>query len=214
MEVISIMVDFILHVDKHLLNISNMLGIWAYVILFLVIFCETGLVVTPFLPGDSFLFATGVLAGIEIFDIRALIPLLIIAAISGDMVNYWIGKQLGDKIYRRGKLLFINKNHLDKAQAFYIKNGFKAIILARFVPIVRTFAPFVAGMSNMPYATFTRYNVIGAFIWVIGFVVAGYLFGTIPIIANNIGVISIIIVVISVVPLILEFVANRQEKKK
>ncbi len=211
MEIISFIIDFIIHIDVHLKDIFEALGPWTYVILFLIIFCETGLVVTPFLPGDSFLFATGVMAAVGNLELVILIPLLLSAAIIGDTTNYFIGRTLGDRVYEKGKMLFINKKHLEKARDFYMKNGLKAIIMARFVPIIRTFAPFVAGVSTMPYGTFIRYSIIGSLIWVPLFTLAGFFFGEIDFIAENIGLIGIGIIVVSVLPIIIGFLRSRKK---
>src|ERR687892_888666 len=174
MEQIRFLIDLFLHLDEHLANIINQYGTWTYAILFLIIFMETGFVVTPFLPGDSLLFAAGTFAALGSLNVWLLILLLIIAAIGGDTVNYWIGHSLGDRAYN---IKWIKKEYLDRTHAFFQKHGGKTIFLARFVPIVRTFAPFVAGMGRMSYSYFAIYNVIGAVAWVFACVFAGYFFG-------------------------------------
>src|SRR5574338_490780 len=168
MELLKQLVDVFLHLDTHLSQVIAEYGTWTYLILFAIIFCETGLVVTPFLPGDSLLFAAGTFAALGALDVRLLIPLLIAAAIIGDTINYWIGAYIGPRAFE-GNLRFLKKEHLDRTRAFYERHGGKTIILARFVPIVRTFAPFVAGVGTMSYARFITYNVIGGLAWVLGF---------------------------------------------
>ena len=174
-------VDIILHLDEYLGEVLDKFGPWTYLILFAIIFMETGLVVTPFLPGDSLLFAAGALAGLGYINIYTMTISLIIAAIIGDGVNYWIGHKVGPKIFQKEDVLFLNKKYLIKAQHFYEKHGKKTIFLARFIPIIRTFAPFVAGIGRMPYKEFLAYNVIGAITWVTLFLWTGYFFGNLPI---------------------------------
>lgn len=209
---ISELISFILHIDVHLAALVVSYGALVYLILFLIIFAETGLVVTPFLPGDSLLFAAGALAAVSTLSLPALLLLLILAAIIGDAVNYTIGRYFGPKIFRTEKGLLFNKKHLVTTQKFYEKHGSKTIILARFVPIVRTFAPFVAGIGNMKYPKFAFYNVIGGLAWVSLFVLSGYLFGNIPVISDNFGIVIIIIILISLVPLLIEFLKSRRKK--
>src|SRR5690606_16302407 len=172
-------IDLFLHLDKHLSELIAAYGTWTYAILFLIVFCETGLVVTPFLPGDSLLFAAGTFAALGAMDPWILFGLLTVAAILGDTVNYWIGKRIGPAAFT-GRFRLLNQNHLRKTEAFYEKHGGKTIIMARFVPIVRTFAPFVAGVGTMEYGRFLMFNVVGAVLWVGLFVFGGYLFGNIP----------------------------------
>lgn len=181
MEFIQQLIDIFLHVDEYLYDIVTQLGIWTYVLLFLVIFAETGLVVTPFLPGDSLLFAAGAVTALvpDTLNIFVLITVLSVAAILGDTVNYWIGHWVGPKAFS-GKVRFLKKEHLDKTHAFYEKHGGKTIILARFIPIVRTFAPFVAGIGAMTYSHFIIYNVVGGIAWVTAFTLLGYFFGNVP----------------------------------
>lgn len=219
MEIISNLIDFILHLDKHLAEIVSQYGVWTYAILFLIIFMETGFVVTPFLPGDSLLFAAGTLASPalnESLNIWILIPLLILAAILGDTVNYWIGHYIGPRAFS-GSVRFLKKEYLDRTHAFYEKHGGKTIILARFIPIIRTFAPFVAGIGAMNYPRFLLYNVVGAIAWVIIFTLGGYFFGRLPFVQENFSLVVIAIILISVLPAVYEFLKewrqNRREKK-
>ncbi|MBK7856104.1 MAG: DedA family protein [Bacteroidetes bacterium] len=213
MEYIQALIDFILHIDKHLADIISQYGTLTYVILFLIIFCETGLVVTPFLPGDSLLFAAGALAANPAMglNVHLIVVLLIIAAILGDTVNYHVGKYIGPKAFS-GKVKFIKKEYLEKTQAFYHKHGGKTIIYARFVPIVRTFAPFVAGIGTMNYSRFISFNVIGALIWVIVFTYLGYLFGDLPFVQGNFSKIIIVIILVSVLPIVWEMIKARRSK--
>lgn len=203
-------IDFILHIDQHLLAVINQFGIWSYFIVFLIIFAETGFVVTPFLPGDSLLFAIGALAAKGGFNIIFAYILLVFAAVFGDAVNYFIGHKLGRKAFR-GKHIF-KKEHLESTELFYEKHGGKTIILARFVPIVRTFAPFVAGIGKMNYRKFFSYNVIGGTLWVSIFLFAGYFFGNIPYIKENFTIVIVVIIILSVIPGIYEFVKEKRKK--
>lgn len=207
------MIDYILHVQDHLEGFIADYGVWVYALLFLIVFCETGLVVMPFLPGDSLLFAVGALAAQGIMDVRILIPLLLVAAIVGDSINYSIGKWMGQKVFVMQSGFFFRKEYLFKAQAFYEKHGGKAIILARFVPIVRTFAPFVAGVGKMGYSRFILFNVVGAVVWVLGFIGLGYLFGNLPMVKKNMEAVTLGIVFVSVLPIVWEMWKSRQEKK-
>lgn len=197
--------DYILHVDKYLHNLILEYGILVYFILFLIVFLETGLVVTPFLPGDSLLFAVGALTAVGLLNLPAILALLIFAAIIGDTLNYWIGYHFGTRIFTKDKSLLFNKNHLITTQNFYHKHGGKTIVLARFIPIIRTFAPFVAGIGKMDYLKFLIYNVFGGFIWVLLFILGGYFFGNIPIVKDNFGLVIIGIIIVSVIPLIIKF---------
>lgn len=214
MEILSFIVDFILHIDTHLNEIIQAYGSLTYFILFMIIFAETGFVVTPFLPGDSLLFAVGALSALGSIHLTGILILLYIAAILGDSVNYWIGNVFGQKIVDSKKIKFINQEHIDKTQEFYKKHGGKTIILARFVPIVRTFAPFVAGVGKMHYDTFVLYNVIGGIIWVTAFTLAGYFFGNIPAVQHNFTLVVLGIIGISVLPMIFEFIKSKREKAK
>lgn len=214
MEILSFIVDFILHIDTHLNEIIQAYGSLTYFILFMIVFAETGFVVTPFLPGDSLLFAVGALSALGSIHLTGILILLYAAAILGDSVNYWIGNVFGQKIVDSKKIKFINQEHIDKTQEFYKKHGGKTIILARFVPIVRTFAPFVAGVGKMHYDTFALYNVIGGIIWVTAFTLAGYFFGNIPAVQHNFTLVVFGIIGISVLPMIFEFIKSKREKAK
>lgn len=208
MEIISQLVDFILHLDVHLNEIIQNFGIWTYLILFLIIFLETGVVITPFLPGDSLLFAAGSFAALGSLNVWVLFFTLIIAAILGDTINYWIGHYIGPKAFS-GNIRFLKKEYLDRTHEFYEKHGGKTIILARFIPIIRTFAPFVAGIGAMNYSRFLVYNVVGAFIWVTLFTFGGYFFGNLPIIKENFTLAILAIILISVLPGVVEFLRER-----
>lgn len=205
--------DFFLHIDKNLAVITAQYGMLTYGILFIVIFMETGFVVTPFLPGDSLLFAAGALAAMGSFEILILYGLMLLAAVAGDTANYWMGSLLGREVFDGRSKLF-KKAHLDQAEKFYEKHGGKAIVLARFVPIVRTFAPFVAGVSKMHYGKFISYNVIGGFAWVSLFIFSGFWFGNIPFVKDNFHYVVLVIILISVVPIILEVMKAGREKRK
>ena len=211
---ISTIIDFILHIDQHLAALSAEYGVWIYAILFLIIFCETGLVVTPFLPGDSLLFAAGGIAALGEMNIHLMVALLLVAAILGDAVNFAIGKYFGARLFANPDSKIFRRAYLDKTHAFYEKHGGKTIIIARFVPIVRTFAPFVAGMGNMHYGRFIRYNIIGAILWVVLFSYAGYFFANIPLVKNNLALALAAIIVISVLPGVIEVVRARREAKR
>jgi membrane-associated protein len=213
MDLFELAVDFIIHLDRYLEVIIKTFGIWSYLILFLVIFMETGLVVTPFLPGDSLLFAAGALAAIGAFDVIPLFFLLMFAAILGDTANYWIGHYIGPRVFNE-KIRFLKREYLEKTQAFYEKHGGKTILLARFVPIVRTFAPFVAGVGKMRYGYFISYNVFGGILWVAIFIFAGFFFGNIPLVKDNFSFVIIAIVLISVMPAVYEYLKERSKTKK
>lgn len=210
------LIDFIIHVDVHLTELVTTFGLWTYALLFLIIFCETGLVVTPILPGDSLLFAAGALAALDgsPLDVYLLAPLLVIAAILGDASNYAIGRALGPKVFASQSSWLLNKKHLEHTQKFYDKHGGKTIILARFIPIVRTFAPFVAGIGRMGYRNFASYNVVGALLWVPPFLFAGYGFGQTDTVKHNFHLVIIAIIVISVIPGIVEFAKARRAQKR
>ena len=210
---ISTVIDFILHIDQHLASLSSAYGPWIYGILFLIIFCETGLVVTPFLPGDSLLFAAGGIAALGEMNIHLMVAILLAAAILGDAVNFMIGKYFGAKLFANPDSKIFRRAYLDKTHAFYEKHGGKTIIIARFVPIVRTFAPFVAGMGNMHYGKFIRYNVIGAILWVVLFSYAGYFFANIPVVKNNLGLVLAAIIVLSILPGVVEVIRARRANK-
>jgi membrane-associated protein len=204
MELLRQAVDLFLHLDEHLRGLLEAYGGWTYAILFAVVFCETGLVVTPFLPGDSLLFAVGTFAASGSLDLLASIVLLTAAAILGDTVNYWIGYALGPKLEREGRLRFVKREHLERTHRFYEKYGGKTIIIARFVPIVRTFAPFVAGVGSMTYSRFMSYNVVGAVAWVLLCTLGGYFFGNLPVVQDNFSLVILAIIAISLLPGIFE----------
>jgi membrane-associated protein len=207
--------DYFHHLDVHLAALTQQYGGWTYGILFAIIFCETGLVVTPFLPGDSLLFAAGALAAIPDSGLNAILmwALLLVAAIAGDTVNYWIGHKVGLRVFKPDAKL-LKTAYLDKTEEFFARYGGKTIIIARFMPIVRTYAPFVAGASRMNYPKFLFYNVVGGFIWVTAFVWAGYFFGNIPIVKDNFSIVVIVIIILSIVPAIIEFAKHRRAGRR
>lgn len=207
MDLLRHFIDFFLHLDRHLSQVISEYGVWTHLILFLIVFCETGLVVTPFLPGDSLLFAAGTFAALGALDVHLVTVLLIIAAIVGDTVNYWVGAYIGPRAFG-GNVRFLRKEYLDRTHAFYEKHGGKTIILARFVPIIRTFAPFVAGVGAMSYPKFLTYNVVGAVLWVGLFVLGGYFFGNIPTVRQNFTLVILAIILISVLPIVIEAVRS------
>lgn len=209
MELLNSFIEIVLHLDKYLDIVIRNYGTWTYVLLFLIIFCETGLVVTPFLPGDSLLFAVGTFAALGSIDIRWLVVLLSLAAILGDNVNYWIGYFTGPRVFSREKSRFLNKEYLDRTHRFYEKYGGKTIVIARFIPIIRTFAPFVAGIGRMTYRRFTLYNIVGGIAWILIFVLGGYFFGNIPLIKRNFEIVILAIIFISVLPGVVEFLRHR-----
>ncbi|EJE3094355.1 TPA: DedA family protein [Escherichia coli] len=212
MDLIYFLIDFILHIDVHLAELVAEYGVWVYAILFLILFCETGLVVTPFLPGDSLLFVAGALASLETneLNVHMMVVLMLIAAIVGDAVNYTIGRLFGDKLFSNPDSKIFRRSYLDKTHQFYERHGGKTIILARFVPIVRTFAPFVAGMGHMSYRHFAAYNVIGALLWVLIFTYAGYFFGTLPFIQSNLKLMIVGIIFVSILPGVFEFIRHKR----
>ncbi len=210
MDFILFLVDFILHIDVHLTELASTYGPWLFLILFLVIFCETGLVVTPFLPGDSLLFVTGAIAATGAFNIHLMVATLIVAAILGDTANYHIGRAVGLSVFDRPNSRIFKRKYLDQTHAFYERHGGKTVIIARFAPIVRTFAPFVAGVGSMRYARFLQYNVIGACLWVASFSYVGYLFGNLPFIKKNLSLLIVAIVFISIMPAIVGFIRQRR----
>ena len=211
MELINFLIDFLLNLDKYLDLIIRNYGIWTYAIFFLIIFLETGLVVTPFLPGDSLLFAVGTFAALGSLDLKWLIIFLSLAAIMGDSVNYWIGYMMGPKVFNKEKSRFLNKEYLYRTHRFYEKYGGKTIVLARFIPIIRTFAPFVAGMGTMTYRRFFIYNVTGGFAWVVILIFGGYFFGNIPLVKKNFSIVIFAIIFISILPGIIEFIRHRHD---
>jgi membrane-associated protein len=213
MEFLQDVIDIFLHLDLHLNAWAGMLGPWLYLVLFLIIFCETGLVVTPFLPGDSLLFAVGALASVDGSSIR--LPLLSVllfgAAVAGDAVNYAIGARIGPRVFSHSDSRLFNREHLIRTQRFYEKYGGKTIVLARFIPIIRTFAPFVAGIGTMAYSRFALFNVTGGALWVLSFVLGGFFFGNVPVVKQNFHYVIVAIIVISVMPPILEYLRARRE---
>lgn len=213
MEFLHLVIDFILHIEVHLDYLIQTYHTWTYLILFMIIFCETGVVVLPFLPGDSLLFAIGAFAARGSFDFWTISITLLVAAIIGDSLNYTIGKYVGPKVFHKADSKLFNKSHLLKAQAFYEKYGAKTIIIARFIPIVRTFAPFVAGIGEMTYKKFMTYNVVGAVAWIFIFIPLGYFFGNLPFIQSNFKLVMIAIIVISILPPIIEFIRERNKPK-
>lgn len=206
-------INIMLHFDKYLDLIIQNYGAWTYALVFLIIFCETGLVVTPFLPGDSLIFATGALAARGSLDIIALFVIFLSAAIIGDTVNYHIGKRIGSKIFEKEDIKYINKQHLKKAERFYKKHGSMTIVLGRFIPIIRTFVPFVAGIGEMHYYKFIIYNMLGGLLWVSLFLGGGYFFGNLPLIKENFSYVVISIIIISVIPAIAAFIKEKRDSK-
>jgi membrane-associated protein len=210
MEIILKIVDFVLHMNVYLNDIIARYGAWTYGLLFFVIFMETGFVVTPFLPGDSLIFAAAAFAAQRVLNPRLIFILVSIAAVAGDTANYWIGHRVGYKAYT-GEVKWIKKEYMERTHAFFEKHGGKAIFLARFVPIIRTFAPFVAGVSQMPYGYFIRWNVIGGITWVATFTLLGYFFGNIPFVQKNFELVILAILVISVIPIVVEAIKARKK---
>ncbi|MCS7078627.1 MAG: DedA family protein [Chloracidobacterium sp.] len=211
MDFLKYLLDLVLHLDKHLNALGGQLGGGLYVLLFLVIFCETGLVVTPFLPGDSLLFAIGALAATptSVLNVHLVVVVLSIAAILGDTVNYWIGKKVGPAVFRSDTSRLFDRRHLDRTARFYAKYGAKTIIIARFVPIVRTFAPFVAGIGAMHYPRFLTYNIIGGVLWITSMTYAGYAFGNIPFVRKNFSLVVLGIIFVSLLPAVIEALRER-----
>ena len=210
MELLKGFTDILLNLDKHLDLVIRNYGFWTYGIFFLIIFLETGLVVTPFLPGDSLLFAGGTFAALGSLDAKWLVIFLSIAAIAGDTLNYWIGYTVGPKVFSKEKSRFLNKEYLHRTHQFYEKYGGKTIILARFIPIIRTFAPFVAGVGSMTYGRFITYNIVGGIGWVVILVFGGYFFGTIPFVKHNFSLVIAGIIFLSILPGIIEFLRHRK----
>jgi membrane-associated protein len=206
--------DFILHLDKHLNYIIENYGLWCYAIFFLIIFCETGLVVTPFLPGDSFLFALGALSSSGSLKLASIFIFLSFAAVLGDSANYAIGKYFGHLILRHQGKWFLKKEHVDRTHKFYEKYGAKTIVIARFVPIVRTFAPFIAGVGEMTYMRFFSYNVIGGLLWVILFILGGYFFGNLPVVKRNFTMVILAIIILSIMPAVIEIIREKRRAKR
>ena len=213
MELLASILDLFLHLDKHLSAVIQQFGALSYVILFLVIFCETGLVVTPILPGDSLLFVVGAFAAKGDIDLVLIYALLCIAAVAGNMANYHIGRFLGPKVFEKNSRV-LKKEYLERTHAFYEKHGGKAIVIARFLPIIRTFAPFVAGIGRMEYRRFVLYNLAGCMAWITSFVLGGYFFGNIPIVKDNLTVVIFVIIIVSLVPSVIEFLRHRRASGK
>jgi membrane-associated protein len=211
MDLLHRIIDLFLHLDQHLGQLISQYGTWTHLILFLIVFCETGLVITPFLPGDSLLFAAGTFAALGALDLWLIILLLTIAAILGDTVNYWVGAYIGPRVFR-WDVRFLRREYLERTHAFYEKHGGKTIILARFVPIIRTFAPFVAGVGAMSYPKFITYNVVGAILWVGLFVLGGYFFGNISVVRENFTLVILAIIALSVMPIALEALRARRSR--
>ena len=212
MEIITFLLEFVKHPDIILTQIVQNYGTQTYLFLFCVIFAETGLVITPFLPGDSLLVAVGAIAAIGSLNVHFIVLLLIIAALTGDSTNFWIGRFLGPKVYERDSKI-LKKKYLDKTQEFYKKHGGKTTIMARFVPIVRTFAPFVAGVGAMKYPRFITFSIIGGIAWVGSFIYLGYFFGNIPIIKKNFSIVVIVIILMSIMPMVVEVIRHKMKKK-
>jgi len=210
MELLTQLIDLILHLDRYLVDLVTRFGGWTYAILFLIIFCETGLVLMPFLPGDSLLFAIGALTSTGALDVYWISILLIVAAILGDTVNYWIGYSIGPRIFTSDRSRWLNREHLERTHRFYEKYGGKTIILARFMPIIRTFAPFVAGIGRMSYGRFLLYNVVGGVVWIVLFVAAGFWFGNTPIVKRNFTLVILAIIMLSVLPAVIEYCRARR----
>lgn len=209
MDLIPQLIDFILHIDQHLQEIISQYGTLTYLILFLIVFCETGLVVMPLLPGDSLLFAAGTFAALGSLNVWVLILLLCVAAIGGDTVNYWIGRWVGPRAFS-GRIRWLRQDYLQRTQEFYHRHGGKTIVLARFVPIIRTFAPFVAGVGQMEYGRFIAYNVGGGILWVVLFTLGGYLFGNLPAVRENFSLVVLGIIGVSMIPLVTEWIKSRR----
>ncbi len=212
MDILRTFIDLFLHLDVHLTEVASTYGMWTYALLFLIVFCETGLVVTPILPGDSLLFAAGSLAALGALNVAYLLPLLAGACLMGDLVNYSVGKFLGSRLFKKETSRFFKREYLDRTKLFYETHGPKTIIMARFVPIVRTFAPFVAGMGTMRFGKYIAYCIAGALLWVGVCVVSGYVFGNIPIVKKNFTVVILAIIFISILPGIVGFVRSRRLK--
>ena len=210
------LIDFIIHIDRHLAEIIASYGVWTYGILFLIIFAETGLVVMPLLPGDSLLFAAGAFSAKPEtgLNVHLMALLLFIAAFLGDTVNYWVGKKIGPAVFKREDSIWLRKKHLERAHAFFEKYGGRAVILARFVPIVRTFVPFIAGVGSMTYPRFLAYNLIGGFVWIYFFTYAGFFFGNQPFVQKNFKLVILAIIILSVLPIVVEFFRERRKSRK
>jgi membrane-associated protein len=214
MEFLQQIIEFVLHIDRHLSVLCAMYGPWIYAVLFLVLFCETGLVVTPFLPGDSLLFVIGSLAALGALQAEYAIPLLIAAVFAGDNTNYWIGRTVGPKVFSQEKSRLFNKEYLDRTHGFYERHGKATVILARFLPIIRTFAPFVAGVGRMTYHTFLFFSIVGALLWVNLFILVGYFFGNVPFIKQNFSLVIVALILIPGIPAAAEFIRAFMQRLK
>jgi membrane-associated protein len=212
MDFLQRAIDFVLHIDKHLLEMVSTYGTWTYGILFAIVFCETGLVVTPFLPGDSLLFAAGALAGAKALKIGVLLPLMVAAAVLGDNLNYFIGRTVGPRVFTEGHSRFFKREHLMRTHDFYERHGGKTLVLARFVPILRTFAPFVAGIGRMRYPRFLAFSIAGGVLWVSSFTLLGYFFGSMPIVQENFSIAVIAVILISLLPILTEIWKARRAR--
>ncbi|MGH8673554.1 MAG: DedA family protein [Burkholderiales bacterium] len=210
METVAVLWDLAVHLDRHLASFVSQHGTWVYALLFAIVFCETGLVVTPFLPGDSLLFVAGTLAAAGGMDIVAVMAVLVGAALCGDNVNYWIGRWAGPRVFHFRESRWLNPQHLQRTHAFYERHGGKTILIARFVPIVRTYVPFVAGVGTMPYLRFLGFSVVGALVWVISLCLAGYFFGNLPVVKSNLTLVIIGIVLLSISPGIVAWAKQRR----
>lgn len=209
-QAIPMAIDFILHIDQHLFALAAAYGPWIYALLFVIVFCETGLVVAPFLPGDSLLFAAGALAGAGLLHVAAVAAILFVAAVVGDSTNYWIGRTIGPRIFRNEQSRFLHRRHLDQTHAFYARHGGKTVIIARFAPIVRTFAPFVAGIGRMHYPRFLTFSVVGTILWVGSFVGAGFGFGNLPVVREHFSLVVLAIIGVSLLPAIMTALRERR----
>ena len=214
MELIRYFIEILMHLDKYLDVIIKDYGSWTYLILFVIIFCETGLVITPILPGDSLLFAAGAFAAVGSLKASVLFVLLSIAAVAGDTVNYWIGYIVGPKVFHKENVRFLNKQYLNRAHQFYEEYGGKTIIIARFVPIIRTFAPFVAGIGKMTYMRFISYNIFGGVLWIGAFIFGGQYFGNLPVVKKNFSLVIFVIIIISIMPGVIEYFRQRQKVRE
>jgi membrane-associated protein len=214
MELVQDIIEILIHLDRHLYDLCTAYGAWVYAIMFVIVFCETGLVVTPFFPGDSLLFAAGSLAAINALDLTSSMIVFALAAILGDTVNYWIGDYVGPKVFYQEKSRLFNKEYLVRTHRFYEKHGGKTIIIARFLPIIRTFAPFVAGIGSMTYGRFLLYNVLGGVLWVAVFVPAGYFFGSVPLVKNNFSLVIMALVLIPGIPTVVEVIRMQLKRRR
>jgi len=210
MELVLQFWDLVVHLERHLAGFVAQHGIWVYALLFAIVFCETGLVVTPFLPGDSLLFVAGTIAAAGGMDIVRVMAVLVVAALCGDNVNYWIGRWVGPHVFHYRESRWLNPRHLERTHAFYERHGGKSVVIARFVPIVRTYVPFVAGVGTMPYLRFLAFSVFGALAWVLSLCLAGYFFGNLPLVKNNLGAVIVLIVLVSVSPGLVAWLRHRR----